>query len=40
MRTIQHHLLAFPTEKLYQIDVVFIQNNRILEIYENVSLFL
>ncbi len=36
-RTIERYLLNNPTEKPYILDIVFVKDNSIVEIYENVT---
>ena len=36
-RTMERYLLKHPTNKEYVLDVVFVKNNSIVEIYENVT---
>lgn len=38
-KTIQRYLRTNPTDKTIQIDVVFVQQGSILEIYKNVTLY-
>lgn len=36
-RTINYYLMCHPTDKAYTLDVVFVRNNSILEVYNNVT---
>lgn len=36
-KTIERYLLKHPTAKPYVLDVVFVRNNSILEVYEDVT---
>jgi len=36
-RTMERYLLNHPNDKPYVLDVVFVKNNSIVEIYENVT---
>lgn len=38
-KTIQRYLHTHPTTKTIQIDIVFVQQGSILEIYRNVTLY-
>ena len=38
-KTIQRYLHTNPTDKTIQIDVVFVQDGKILETYKNVTLY-
>jgi len=35
--TINYYLLTHPTDKEYTLDVVFVRDNSILEVYKNVT---
>lgn len=35
--TINYYLMCYPTDKEYVLDVVFVRDNSILEIYNNVT---
>ncbi len=35
--TIAYYLLTHPTDKDYLLDIVFVRDNSILEVYENVT---
>lgn len=35
--TIEYYLYTHPTDKEYALDVVFVRNNSIVEVYENVT---
>lgn len=37
-RTVKWYLVDFPTEKDIQIDVVFVQQGEVLEVFENVTI--
>jgi len=37
IRTIDHYLYHYPTTKLIRLDVAFVKDNNILEIYENIT---
>ena len=37
-RTIKRYLIDFPTKKEIQIDVVFVQQGEVLEVFENVTI--
>ncbi len=36
-KTIIYYLNKFPSNKMYRLDVVFVKNQKIYEIYENVE---
>ncbi len=38
-KTMQRYLHANPTGKTIQIDVVFVQDGKVLEVYRNVTLY-
>lgn len=37
IHTIEYYLVSHPTDKEYILDVVFVRDNSILEVYENVT---